>query len=598
MNKEDNSKFNSSMTTKFQQHYNRFEFVFLLVLFILVLAYINIRAINISLVHDEAVSLWAYMIHWNPFPYQGYINTNNHFINSLLAGFFIRLFNTNVAWVIRLPNILSIIIYYWAIVGLIPFFRNKFNFYYLFITLVFTPLLLEFMGMARGYGISIAFIALAFQQTQAYLQNKQPVNFILVQLSWLLAVYSNLTIIVFAMVGMFYVTLVRQRRYQVIYIIGYMISMLPVLYLIKYIFYLKKIGMLGGSKMEGFFINTVHSLTYYVWNTKGLLLDIILVIIFIFICIVLILNIIKERSIFRTYIIIPSFFIIAVANIVIQNLMFDLGFPVDRMALYLVVFFFFALFYSIDSVSKSKWYGLPVAVICIILFIPQINFKYIKLYYNEHLDSELFTNIPAVVKGIPVSTGGSFWATDNEYLRINKLKFMAFQDTRLPSDTLADYIINPDEIFPELEKIYHVIHTDAISKVTLYKRNKFLNRYKAEDCQVNIFGNYEYYDLFRKPPKNNPVYFRCSGIFKDMTFYKDVKVVFSAEDTVSGKSLRYEAMYITESCAINNKREIAFDFTFAMNCYPDANIIKIYIWNPYKIYLDGNVSLEMYDIME
>jgi hypothetical protein len=83
-----------------------------------------------------------------------------------------------------------------------------------------------------------------------------------------------------------------------------------------------------------------------------------------------------------------------------------------------------------------------------------------------------------------------------------------------------------------------------------------------------------------------------------MNFYKDVKVVFSAEDSVSGKSLRYDAFHITESCVINNKGEIAFDFTFAMNCYPDANIIKIYIWNPYKSDLNGNLSLEMYDIME
>jgi hypothetical protein len=586
------------MATKSQQYYNRFEFTSLFVLFIIILAYINIRAINICLVHDECVSLWAYMIHWNPFPYQGYISTNNHFINSLLGGFFIRLFNTNAAWVIRLPNILSFIIYYWAIVGLKSFFRNKFNFYCLFITMVFTPMLLEYMGMARGYGMSIAFMVLAFQQTQAYLRHKRSVNFIFVQLCWILAVYSNLTLILFAMAGMFYVTLISQRRWNVIYIIGYIFSMLPVLYLLKYIFYLKNIGILDVAGREGFFINTVHSLTHCVWNTKGLVLDIILVLVFIFICIVLVLNLLKEKSIFRNHIIIPSFLIMAVTNIFIQNLLFDIGFPVDRMGIYLVVFFFFALFYSIDSVSKSKWYGLPIAIISTILFIPQVNFKYIKLYYNEHLDDELFTKIPTEVKGIPVSTGSRFWATDNEYLRKNKLKIMAFQDTKLSTDTLTDYIIYTNEIFPELEKIYQVIHTDPISKVTLYKRNKFLNRYKADDNQINIIGCHEYYDIYRKPTKDNPIYFRCSGILKDMTFYKDVKVVFSAEDSVSGKSLRYEALNITESCAINDEGEIAFDFTFAMNCYSEANIIKIYIWNPYKSNLNGNLSLEIYDILE
>jgi len=175
---------------------------------------------------------------------------------------------------------------------------------------------------------------------------------------------------------------------------------------------------------------------------------------------------------------------------------------------------------------------------------------------------------------------------------------MAFQDTRLSTDTLTDYIINTNEIFPELEEIYHVIHTDPISKVTLYKRNKFLNRYKADDNQINIIDCHEYYDIYRKPTKDNPVYFRCSGILKDMTFYKDVIVEFSAEDSVSGKSLRYEALNFTKSCAINDEGEIAFDFTLAMNCYSEANIIKIYIWNPYKSKLNGNLSLEIYDILE
>jgi hypothetical protein len=538
------------------------------------------------------------MIHWNPFPYQGFVNTNNHFINSLLGGFFIRLFNANTAWVIRLPNILSFIIYYWAIVGLKPFFRNQFNFYYLFITLVFTPMLLEYMGMARGYGLSMAFMVLAFQQTQAYLQDKRPVSFIIIQLSWILAVYSNLTLIVFAMAGMLYVTLIRQTRRQGIYIIGYLFSMLPVLYLLKYIFYLKKNGILDVAKKDGFFANTVHSLTHYVWNTSGWILDIILVLVFIFICIVLAVNLAKDKSIFRSHIIIPSFLIMAVANIIIQNLLFNLGFPVDRMGIYLVVFFFFAVFYSIDSVPKSKWFGLPIVLISIFLFIPQVNLKYIKLYFNEHMDDELFAAIPAEVKGIPVSTGGRFWVTDDEYVRKNKLNLMAFQDTRLSTDTLTDYIIHTDHIFPELRTIYHVIHTDPISKVTLYQRNKFLNRYKAGLNQINISDSHEFYDLYRKPARDNPVYFRCAGIIKDMTFYKDVKVVFSAEDSVNGKSIRYEALDITENCAINNKGEIAFDFTYAMNFYPDANIIKIYIWNPYKSELNGNLSLEVYDIQE
>jgi hypothetical protein len=174
---------------------------------------------------------------------------------------------------------------------------------------------------------------------------------------------------------------------------------------------------------------------------------------------------------------------------------------------------------------------------------------------------------------------------------------MAFQDTKMATDTLADYMINTDEIFPELEKLYDKIHTDPISKVTLYKRNKFLNRYKRDGNHISITGSQEYYDIYRKPFRDNPLYIRCTGILKNMNFYKDVIVVLCAEDSVSGKSLRYDALHITQSCAIDNKGEIAFDFTLAMNCYSEANIMKLYIWNPYKSKLNGNLSMQIYDVL-
>ena len=76
-------------------------------LFVFLWVYLIIRANTVFYVHDEIVTKWAYMISWNPFPYQGYIDANNHFLNSLLGGLFIRLFKSDSMWVVRLPNILS-----------------------------------------------------------------------------------------------------------------------------------------------------------------------------------------------------------------------------------------------------------------------------------------------------------------------------------------------------------------------------------------------------------------------------------------------------------------------------------------------------------
>jgi len=83
-------------------------------------------------------------------------SANNHYINSLLIKFF-YFFAPNTGFVARLPTVLSFLVYlYFAyrIVSKFPHWMGVFCFF----MLIANPFLLEFFSLARGYGLSLAFM--------------------------------------------------------------------------------------------------------------------------------------------------------------------------------------------------------------------------------------------------------------------------------------------------------------------------------------------------------------------------------------------------------------------------------------------------------
>lgn len=133
------------------------EQLLLAAIFVLLWAYIIVRAFTVFFIHDEIVTKWCYVIDWNAFPNQGFVDANNHFLTSFLAGLFVRLFDSESMFIMRLGSVLAFPIYFWSIYRLKPLFRQKWNFYGLLIGLVCATFLIEFFSLARGYGLSLAF---------------------------------------------------------------------------------------------------------------------------------------------------------------------------------------------------------------------------------------------------------------------------------------------------------------------------------------------------------------------------------------------------------------------------------------------------------
>ncbi len=569
------------------------ELPFITGLFIFLWIYLIIRANTVFFFHDEIVTKWAYMVLWNPLPYHGYIDANNHFLNSFFGGLFIRLFHSDAMWIVRLPNILVFPVFFWAIVGLYNFFEKKINFYTLLISLTCSTFIIEFFGFARGYGISIAFLILALQQTLIFFKKEKIKNFIFAIFSWLFAVYSNLTLIPFVLAGFIYLTIFLWQKKHRKWIIIIFLSLFPLVYLIKYSFYLKQAGKLYLGAKEGFFVTTIHSLTPYLWNIKSSFVDILLTILALFMLFTVVWSFSKTKKIFDPKMMFPVFFLLGIFNILFQNWILEVNFPEDRAALYLVIFFYGGLSFTIDY-WKNEWIAYLLIALSLVFFGLHYNFNHSILAYSEHHDKELLTKIPSKIKGMPPSLEGQYYQIENEFIRSKKLHSGAFYEAPVPIDTMADYIIIRGAEYPELINLYHIIHKDKISGLDLFERNTFLLRKKIEEKTLQINGTKRYFNLYVTPMKN-PLFFRCSGTIENVSIFEEIFLVFSAKNDTSSQDVFNRYFPITKYYNIDETGNINFDFTFNINYFSEANQIKVYVWNKGQIKLKGKFKLEVFD---
>lgn len=178
-----------------------FIYTILLAVFSCYFGYLAYRAYAIPVTHDEgatAILCWknrtAQIIRYD----YGYISGNNHILNSLSIRFFIRRFHGFSPLSIRAGNLIAGALFLW--VGLVfafRYFNNNWARSLAGTIWVSNPYAMEFFGLSRGYGMSMALEAAAILCTASYFEtppeDKRRVWkwLILSNLSAILAVWAN-----------------------------------------------------------------------------------------------------------------------------------------------------------------------------------------------------------------------------------------------------------------------------------------------------------------------------------------------------------------------------------------------------------------------
>jgi len=157
------------------------------------------KVINIPITHDET----ATTVHYSTFNYWQIMMypdnwPNNHILNTIIVKFLISIFGA-AQWIVRLPNLLSFLIYTFAIFKINKTVLKLSSLFFVPATIlfIFNPYLLDFFGLCRGYGMSCALCTLSVSfMVSGFIDGKNK-SIWLAYLFAVLASYANFTLLVF-----------------------------------------------------------------------------------------------------------------------------------------------------------------------------------------------------------------------------------------------------------------------------------------------------------------------------------------------------------------------------------------------------------------
>jgi len=175
---------------------NKYTFI---LLYALVFVFIGYKVFHIPITHDEVATTvfyskfnaWEIMLFPDPWP-------NNHILNTLLTKGFLFLFGSE-QWVVRMPNLLSFILYGFAAYRILKNVLTKESSFFIAGALLFiaNPYLLDFFGLSRGYGMSAALCTLSVSYLISGFKGAINKHIWWAFVLSILASYANFTLLVF-----------------------------------------------------------------------------------------------------------------------------------------------------------------------------------------------------------------------------------------------------------------------------------------------------------------------------------------------------------------------------------------------------------------
>jgi hypothetical protein len=159
------------------------------------LFYIGIRAGKLSMTHDESSTTNVVDGSYNNimFAENMFGTANNHVLNSLLLKKSVNLFGWH-EWSIRLPNVLSFILYFVAVLLLMQHISRNIFFRFAGILLFCMPhFVIDYFSLARGYGMAVAFQTMSLYLLIRFFQERKEKHLAVSFIMLALAVYANFT---------------------------------------------------------------------------------------------------------------------------------------------------------------------------------------------------------------------------------------------------------------------------------------------------------------------------------------------------------------------------------------------------------------------
>jgi len=570
-------------------------------LFILISAflavYLVIRATLVPMAHDEIATFYYFVQSGKFNPFFSNIDTNNHFLNSVLTWISYRLFGSSPL-ALRLPNLMFIPAFFFFLYGIVQNLISRIFRFVLFITLAFTLHFIEFLALSRGYGMSMALLLGSVYFLFEGIKNQKIRSYIFSLVCIFLASIANLALINTYALVLFLVSVIVILKNQKNLIPGllaiFLAGILPFSMVVAQILYIKAhAGLIAGSP-NNFWDTTITSLVAFLFETSNYNASRLALLLFSAITLTSVLTFLKLKiSGFKKFRF-PSIFVyLLVGNIMAiltLRFFFNVNYPDDRIGLYLYPLIAGSLIFMLDILLiNSKW-KLAVAVLFVVVplhFIVYANTSYSIWYKYDVIPERFYERVMQNHKtGTPPPTIAGhgmriFCWSYLDYRHGGEASQFFF--THFP-DYNADFQIVNIKMIPGWQQFYDTIDYDAPSERHLLKLRKphQYNTLIASRIKKISRNRSQFIPILEGPAdtlrnKILKVDINLSLFAKTKPF--NGRIVFDVSDK-KHHNLRYE--YIQFNWLRNCWDGSVGNFSNCMLVYkipPEAAEYKIYIWN-------------------
>ena len=550
-----------------------FEKRIFILLSVIVGFYILLRAVYFPVFTDEVATFFMYVQTGRIFPPDIAWDANNHFLNSILVRASYLLFGPSI-FALRLPNLLFVPLYFYYVYKTGRLIQDNVVRWTFFSAMVGTHFVIEYLGYARGYGMSLALLTGAVWYLIKALQKFKTTDVVKSLLFAILAISANLNLIItfiliFGLLVVCFVVNFRELRIggRVLVITVFVISGLSLWFFTDYSFTLLEKGRLYCGSSDGFWDNTILSLSAIVYSKVHIVFALyfagmIVLSALVYAYLLWIKRELPER---------PSpgvvFLVLITGNIfaaLAMHYLFGVLYQEDRIAIYYIPLFIGLASFTLDQLIKLKGRYLVFGLLPIWL-LPFFSLEQISLVKSSHdstpyVPYSFFSEVSSSVepgKFPPVVTGVHkrklVWSYFN-YLSGGKMNPILFSDDPV---LYAGYLMyNFDEREKPLQ-LYDEIDFDESSGLSLMKR-------KTEPQKSVLIVD----SIKRIPLTLNKEYFKILQIPVDTVRRTALLVNFDFE--IESDAVPFEGTFVCE----------LRDSTGARTYYDAINLDQMHpVWN-------------------
>jgi len=559
-------------------------------LFSFLFLYILLRALLVDTLHDEVAT---YMFYFYQGDYLGATiqwDANNHLLNSFIGHLLYKVFGDNF-FVLRLPNVLAFVLYFWATVRLAKDLSAPWLKTMVLLALNTVPFVMEYFGNARGYGLSLGFFAWALVHGLDHLRVYSLRSLYLSYAFLLLAIAANLTLInssaMLALIFLCYPLLNRQSKrvaWKEMFVhFGFALALAPFVY---YGVSLKRAGALYYGSLDGLWDVTGKSLSRYVLFYDADLLMYFWLLLF---ALLLLGGIVLLRSrSFSNWLREPALVFAALffGNLIMAVGMakiLEINYPEDRTAIYLIPVFILLVAHLLEHFKKIqalKWLFLFFPL----TFIWHFSFSTSVFSPDDRLDSDFYATVKKEIQ--PENSVMIYhilnwnWPYHESHER-NKASVALFDN---PNSILADIIVTKTTILnnPDILRLYDTIAYHPASTYIAFKRKVPMLRMPLDTTEkIAAKGNLEYADICQIPldgRAGKDLLLSVSGHLKTQAAHNKIQLVvqtFNAEGAmVRNYYYSFETTYQSQLIDDNFLHHFIVE-----QVSPDEKQIKVYLWN-------------------